>query len=131
MGLRTDTVRDTIEVEVRVVPKMKYTLLLPLNYNDGSEVPKAILDGMCQEIMLLAGGYSLPGNVTGAYRMKDGSNQMDRSMMVWVGIDESDEGELRRIVGRFAHQLNQEVLYFERTGGTIEFIPPLLPEDDQ
>jgi hypothetical protein len=93
-------------------------------------MPKAILNRMCGELFDLAGGYALPGTVVGAYRMKDGSKQLDRSMIVWVGVEETDEAELNRLVGKFAYKLRQEVLYLERTGGTIEFIPPLPPKDD-
>jgi len=109
--------------------KTKFTLLLPLNYNDGSEVPETLLHGMCNELFDLAGGYGLPGTVTGAYRMKDGTKQVDRSMIIWVAVEESDEAELRQLVAKFAAELRQEVLYLERTGGTVEFIPPAPNEE--
>ena len=112
------------------VAKVKYTLLLPLNYNDGSAVPRAVLKRMCNEIFDFADGFGLAGKVTGAYRMKDGSKKTDRSMIVWIGIFESQEGILKQTVGKFARELGQESLYLERTGGTIEFILPLTPEDE-
>lgn len=110
--------------------KVKFTLLLPLNYNDGSEVPDVVLDRMCDEIYDFAHGFGLAGEVTGAYRMKDGSKKMDRSIVVWIGILESQEAILKRVVAKFASELEQESLYLERTGGTIEFIPPLAPKDE-
>src|SRR5947209_6802582 len=109
--------------------KVKFTLLLPLNYNNGSEIPAAVLDEMLNELMELADGYSLAGTVSEAYRMKDGSKQTDRSMIIWVGIDPAAEDQLKRLVGIFACRLQQEALYRERTGGIIEFIPPLPLED--
>jgi hypothetical protein len=112
------------------VAKVKYTLLLPMYYNDGSQVPRSVLRRMCNEVFDFADGFGLAGKVMGAYRMKDGSKKMDRSIVVWIGIFESQEDILRRTVGKFARELGQESLYLERTGGTIEFIPPLAPEDE-
>lgn len=37
--------------------KIKYVVLFPLNYNDGSTVPKAVLDQFLDELFVLAGGY--------------------------------------------------------------------------
>ena len=109
--------------------KVRYTLLLPLNYNDGSEVPRASINQICSEIFDFADGIGLAGEVTGAYRMKDGTKKMDRSIVVWIGIFESQEAVLKQAVGKFARELGQESLYLARTGGTIEFIPPLGPEE--
>ena len=109
--------------------KVKYVLLLPKNYNDGSEVHAAVIDEICDAIMELADGWSLAGTVVGAYRMKDGSKQKDNSFIVWIAIDESKEDALRKLVGEFARKLDQESLYLERTAGTIEFIVPT-PEEE-
>jgi hypothetical protein len=112
------------------IVKTKYTLLLPLHYNDGSKAPRAVLKRICNEIFDFSDGFGLAGELAGAYRMKDGSKKMDRSMVVWIGILESQEGILKRAVGKFARELEQESLYLERTGGTIDFVPPLAPEDE-
>ena len=109
--------------------KVKYVLLLPLQYNDGAKVPDDVIDRMCDEIFDFADGYGQAGEVTGAYRMRDGSKKVDRSLVIWIGILESQVEILKRAVGKFARELGQESLYLERTGGTIEFIPPLTPED--
>jgi hypothetical protein len=34
---------------------VKYTLLLPLNYNDGTMVPRKVRNRICDEISLLSG----------------------------------------------------------------------------
>jgi hypothetical protein len=110
--------------------KVKYVLLLPLNYNDGTPVPRKERNRICDEIFELAQGYGLAGEVTGAYRMKDGSKQKDRSVIIWIGIHDKQKRDLKRLVAKFARELGQETLYLERTGGTIEFIQPLPLEDD-
>jgi hypothetical protein len=106
-------------------PKIKYVLLVPLTYNDGSCVPQEILDGMLDEIFVLAGGYSIAGTVKGAYRMSDGTRQEDESLQVWIGVREEEIPDLQRLVAKFGKLLGQEMMYLERTGGTIDFIPPL------
>jgi hypothetical protein len=106
--------------------KIKYVLLLPLQYNDGRHVPQQILDGMLDEIFVLAGGYSIAGTVKGAYRMKDGTKQEDESWQVWIGVREEEIPDLEKMVAKFGKELGQEMMYLERTGGTINFIPPLL-----
>ena len=105
--------------------KTKYILLIPLNYNDGTKVPDADLDEIYDELYALTSAYSLAGTVIGAYRMKDGSKQIDRSTMIWIGIEDGQEDRLKRIVAEICRRLGQEAIYLERTGGTIEFIPPL------
>lgn len=103
----------------------KYVLLLPLNYNDGSEVPKEVRDGFLEELFILAGGHHIAGSGTGAYRMRDGTKQVDHSLQVWVAVEEEDVPALKRIVATYAGILKQESLYLERAGGTVEFIAPL------
>jgi hypothetical protein len=107
------------------VAKRKYTVLIPLNYNDGTKVPDAELDEIYNKFYTLAGGYTLTGTVTGAFRTKDGSKQVDRSTIVWVGIDDDQEAKLKQLVAEICSRLRQEAIYLERTEGAIEFIPPL------
>jgi hypothetical protein len=51
----------------------KYVLLLPITYNDGSHVDQTDLDSIFDDIWVLAGGYTIVGEVTGAYRMASGA----------------------------------------------------------
>ena len=107
--------------------KVKYVMLLPLTYNDKSKVPKEVRDQIEDEIFLLAGGFRYGAAGRGAYRMKSGQKQVDVTQEVWIAVDEQDEPALKEMVGRFAALLGQETIYLERTGGTVEFIPPSPP----
>jgi len=109
------------------MPRGKYVLLVPLDYNDGSEIPKNLRDQFFEELFVLAGGYHIAGVGTGAYQMQDGTKQTDNSLEVWIALDAADEPALKRIVSVYAGILKQESLYLERTGGTVEFIAPLVP----
>jgi len=102
----------------------KYLLLLPLTYNDKSKVPKSVRDQILNELFVLAGGYYIGGTGKGAYRMKSGEKKVEHCLEVWVAVEEEDVPALKAMVARFAAMLGQEMIYLERTGGSVEFIPP-------
>lgn len=102
--------------------KVKFVLLLPLTYNDGSQVPKDVMDRIEADLFVLAGGYAIAGTGKGAYRMRDGSKQIDETLQMWVVVDEEDESALRELVAGFGELLGQESMYFERTTSTVEFV---------
>jgi ethanolamine ammonia-lyase large subunit len=70
------------------------------------------------------GGYTLAGVVKGTYRMRSGDKEVDESQEVWVAVDEAALDELRQLVGSFCRALGQEVMYFEVTDASVEFIGP-------
>ena len=104
--------------------KAKYVLLLPLTYNDRSRIPKAVQDHVLDELFILANGYHVAGVGRGAYRMRNGSKQVDHSLEVWVAVEEEDVPALKELAAKVAQMLNQESIYLERTGGSVEFIAP-------
>ena len=106
--------------------RVKYVLLVPVTYNDGSVVPKELRGQLFDELFVLAGGHHVAGVGTGAYRMQDGTKQVDHSLEVWIAVEEVDVPALKRIVATYAGISKQESLYLERTGGTVEFIAPLI-----
>jgi hypothetical protein len=106
-------------------PTVKFVLLIPLKYNDGRAVPSGILRRMRNEIYALFGGLTQAGTVRGAYRMRDGTKKEDESLEIWIGIRETEIPDLKDLVARFGAELGQESMYLERTGGTIDFIPPI------
>ena len=108
----------------------KCLLLLPLGYNDGTEVPPEVLTGILRNIGEIFDGYSVPGTCDGAYRMDDGDLVHDRSLMVWVIVDAERVDELRQHARRLAGVLKQESLCFEVTDAVPEFLRPL-PEDGE
>ncbi|NQU22466.1 MAG: hypothetical protein HQ567_14410 [Candidatus Nealsonbacteria bacterium] len=105
----------------------KFILLIPLNYNDGREVPKEVLANFREKLFALGGGFSIAGTVEGAYRMADGTKMIDHSLQIWIGLEEEHFAELERAVAELGAELGQESMYLERSGGTIHFIPPQPP----
>jgi hypothetical protein len=104
--------------------KEKVILLIPLTFNDGSAVAPPILQAIMSELFAAYGGYTIAGEVRGAYRMHGGRKQIDTCLEVWVAI-ERDRKSIRALkdhVARFGELLGQETMYFERTGAIVEFI---------
>lgn len=104
--------------------RAKYILLLPLSYNDGSEIPKDVKERILDRLFCIANGYTIAGTVHGAYRMASGKKQVDWAMQVWVVVAEEDEGELKEATADFARLLDQESIYLERTNSVVDFISP-------
>lgn len=104
--------------------KHKFILLVPLNYNDGSEVDQKVCNQIYDEIFELAGGYYIAGKGQGAYKMQSGGKQVDHCAQVWICVDEEDVLELKAMVARFATLLDQESMYLEFAGSGVAFVEP-------
>jgi hypothetical protein len=109
---------------------LKYVLLIPLTYNDGTSVPQSVRDRLLDEIYLLASGYTIAGTVSGAFQMTDGGKKIDELLEVWICLSEDAVSELKTLVRRFARELGQESMYLERTGGNVELVTPEPDDDD-
>jgi len=89
-----------------------------------------VLVDFLERLFLIGGGYSIAGTVEGAYRMADGTKQVDHLLQVWIGLDEDRFPQLEQAVAELGAELGQESMYLERTGGTIHFIAPKPPSGD-
>lgn len=67
-----------------MVPMEKVVLLIPLTFNDGSEIPPAILARIRTDFFEHFGGSTVEGTVEGEYRMNDGKKRAERLMKLWV-----------------------------------------------
>lgn len=103
----------------------KCILLLPLAYNDGTEIPPRLLAEILEGLDEVFDGHNVAGTCDGAYRMANGKLAHDKSLMVWVVVDADRVDELRWHARRFAGMLKQEALYFEVTEAVPEFVRPL------
>lgn len=100
----------------------KYIALLPLNANDGKPVDAETVVEFKERLFLLADGWTVTGTVEGAYRMADGSQQIDHSLQFWIWISVSRYDQLREIVAEFGKRLGQESMYLERAEGSLDFV---------
>lgn len=102
----------------------KCFLLLPTTYNDGREVPPAVIAEILEELYGNFGGYSIGGIARGTWRMSDGTKATDSSLQVWVIIGEEQISLMRDLVKKFASLLGQEKILFESMDWAGEFIGP-------
>lgn len=100
----------------------KVVLLLPLNYNDGSPVPQPVLDEALNELFVRFGGYTTVGPVSGAYRMHDGSKQVDRSLEVWIAVASHQLDGVDAFAKHLGNELGQESVYLERTEAQVRLV---------
>jgi len=112
-------------------PRLKFVTLIPINLNDGSPVPSDLRDQILDEIYIRFGGFSVAGTARGAYPMMDGHRQDDTSLIVWIGIEDGQQGELKDYLAEVAVTLGQESMYLEQTVSTIEFIKPRVSGDQE
>ena len=108
----------------------KCVLLLPLTYNDGTEVPAEVLNQIKKDIDREFDGHSVDGPVDGAYKMADGTMAYDKSEKVWVFVRPDQVEDLKTLARRFASRLKQETLCFVTTDAEVELLPPL-PENGE
>ena len=99
-------------------------ILIPLNYNDGTPVPGKVITRIQRELDEAFDGHTIRGTVEGTYRMADGSTAEDACLEVWVAIEPSREGELRKMAAKYARMLKQESIWFEVTNSKVDFIRP-------
>ncbi len=103
----------------------KVTLLIPMTFNDGSTIPKEILAAIEEEIYLAFKGWTIVGEVEGAYQMQQtGAKKVERLLHLWVVLEEGDVSILKQMVAKFGARLGQELMYFEVGESVVEFIPP-------
>lgn len=106
------------------------TLLIPLTFNDGSTIPRETLAAIEEEIYLAFKGWTVVGEVEGAYQMRQtGEKKVERLLHVWVVVEEEAVSTLKQMVGRFGTALEQEFMYFEVGESLVEFIPPHREEE--
>ncbi len=104
--------------------RKKCILLLPTEYNDGAQVPPAILSSILTEIDQAFDGHTVDGICDGVYKMDDGSMASDRSLKVWVAVDSARVDQVRKLAAHIAGVLKQESLYFKVTEAEVEFVRP-------
>ncbi len=77
----------------------KWTIQIPLAYNDGSEVPRKILDQIRDEIFVLSNGYQVSAPIDGAFRMSDGTKIVEKMLPISLGVQDENVPDLESAHG--------------------------------
>jgi len=102
----------------------KCLFLIPTTYNDGGEIPAEVIDAVFDELFRVFGSYSQDGITEGTWKLKDGTKVKDRSLKVWIVMEDDKVDLLKELIKKFARILKQEEIYFEVMDWSGEFIGP-------
>ena len=102
----------------------KCLFLIPTSFNDGTEIPGKIIDRILSQLFEHFGGYSQDGVTEGTWRMDDGSMAKDKSLKIWVILQDEKEQCLKGLIKKWAKVLKQETILYESMDWTGEFIRP-------
>jgi hypothetical protein len=106
-------------------------ILIPLTYNDGAEVPREILESICDEIFIAFHGWTIEGTVKGAYPMRaTGQKWVEDLLKVSVILDESQITAFEGMVARWCARLGQEVMLLKIADFIVKFVPPHLEAEE-
>lgn len=93
---------------------MKFTTLIPIRLNDGSDVPEDQLQQMVDELAAQFGGCSVEGVTKGQWiDPASRAHYRDESLRVTVVCDRIQLDEAREAVIRIGVELHQRAMYFE------------------
>ena len=99
-------------------------VLIPLTYNDRTQVPQDVLLDIFEEIYAAFHGWTEEGIVKGAYRMQTGQKQVENLLKVSVILDESQIPELEAMVAQWCARLGQEAMLLKIADFVVKFVPP-------
>ncbi|HMC88917.1 MAG TPA: hypothetical protein VKI17_05185 [Gemmataceae bacterium] len=83
-------------------------VLIPLTYNDGTRVPRDVIESIQQEVFIAFHGWTIEGTVKGAYRMRTGQKRVEDLLKLSIVLAESRIRELQAMVGKWCANLGQE-----------------------
>jgi hypothetical protein len=104
-------------------PKVAYALL-PLAYNDGTEIPRATMIAIEERIVVCFDGRTDEGTVKGAYRMASGEVKVEYSRKMAIVLKESEIPKLLSIAKVWAAELGQEAILIQVADFEVFFVPP-------
>ena len=88
---------------------------LPLAFNDGTDVPEALVEALLADVVELAGGFTYY-EATGGW-MFEGRLYREPVWVVKVGIAEDQEDELAALIeARLKSEFKQEAVWLEESG---------------
>jgi len=91
---------------------MKLTTLIPIRFNDGTDVPAATLEQLLDGLFIEFGAYTVEGTVKGAW-MADGKAYYDDCLKVVICCDESKLDVARQLVSAIGKAHGQLAMYLE------------------
>jgi hypothetical protein len=95
---------------------MKFTTLIPMKWNDGTDVPPAVLQRLINSLWRPFRAATEEGPVMGHWIDDDGTEFSDVCVKVWIECDRARLAEAIRGVKRIGRKLGQRAMFFEVAG---------------
>jgi hypothetical protein len=99
-------------------------VLIPLSYNDGTEVSPDKIVEIQDEIFSAFTGWTIEGQVKGAYRMASGEKKVEELLKMSIILRSSQLPVLESMIAAWAAQLGQETMLLKVADLAAKFIPP-------
>ena len=90
----------------------KITMMIPLNFNSGDEIPQEQVDFITEKILNIAGGYT-SRKVEGFWQNEEGKIFKDNNLEITTSTTSDNIKALKSVASQACLMLNQEVIYFE------------------
>lgn len=95
---------------------VKFTTLIPVNWNDGTPVDPAVLTRFIDSYWRPFRGMTSEGRVAGHWIAEDGTEFRDVCEKVSIVCERDRLAEAIRAVRRLGRKLGQHAMYFEVSG---------------
>ena len=92
---------------------MIFITRIPVCYNDGTRVPKEVLQEIADEVFQLFGGCTMESPGTGVWAAEEGKVYSEESFRLEVACDRNQYAEAREMVLSIGKRLRQKAMYFE------------------
>jgi hypothetical protein len=103
---------------------IRFTLHVPEQYNDGTNVGREVLGEIEYLLLSYVGGFTLTHGI-GAWRSDDGTIYRESVRLYAADSDDPDVGEkLQRLAARVADALRQEAVYLTTAVIGTELVVP-------
>ncbi len=92
---------------------MKFTTMIPKQFNDGESVPQTLLRDILSRFWVAFGGLTVEGEVEGYWMNEEETLFVDPCLKVFSVCDDDQYKEAVELVMQIGRELEQEAMYFE------------------
>jgi len=92
---------------------LKYSLIVPVNYNDGTEIPPELIQEFEFEVMVLTGGITRESMTEGKWLGVHRETYIDKGIKYAIAVNEEKLQELQNLVRKHMKIFGQLAYYRE------------------
>lgn len=92
---------------------LKYSVIVPTNYNDGTPIPEELIQDFELEVMILTGGITRESTTEGKWLGPDRKIYIDKGIKYAIAVNEEKLQELQNLVRKHMKIFGQLAYYRE------------------